>query len=374
MNISSINFAKFQKVNFKGNGNSSNPIDKPVESLQNNGPEFKISPETYMSMFATGIMNNMEQFNVSDESENEFTLEDPSSPDFAANMALSTLKTVAKTMGAYTPQAQKAPVFMKFDYNNYITNLENVIAQMKEELEGMELPDFEEMMDAYNSEEDYSDELSELDGAYEEYDEGEDDEESQLAEFESMMQFSLVMMPTIIKQQEALLEQFKTTKAQDVKKILNDLSAAHNLMFLNVLKNGSSGNARGVVGELTANVELYAEGETTDNEDGTLTFTYTDIAGTKTEITKNKSNGDYISATSRSMDGKKGFDLQFNPNGSIKKLDYINNVDNSIVSISQNENKFTVRQIFNGVITERRFIDLGDCNIKQTSMQVFLKG
>ena len=98
MNISSINFAKFQKVNFKGNGNSSNPIDKPVESLQNNGPEFKISPETYMSMFATGIMNNMEQFNVSDESEIEFTLEDPSSPDFAANMALSTLKTVAKTI------------------------------------------------------------------------------------------------------------------------------------------------------------------------------------------------------------------------------------------------------------------------------------
>ena len=374
MNISSLNFAKIQKVNFKGNTNSSNPIAKPAESLQNNGPEFKISPETYMSMFATGVVNNMEQFDVSSESETEFDIDDLTSPEFSANMALSTLKTVAKTMGAYTPEAQKAPVFMKFDYNNYITNLENAISQMKEEMEGMDIPDFEEMMETFNSDEDYIEELSELDGIYEENEQVEDDEERKLAEFESMMQFGLAMMPSIIKQQEALLEQFKTTKAQDVKKILNDLSAAHNLMFLNVLKNGSLGNARGVVGELTSNVELYAEPEITDNNVNTLTYTYFDMAGAKTEITKNKANGDYISASSRSLDGKKGFDLQFNPNGSIKKLDYINNIDNSIVSISQNENKFTVRQIFNGVITERRFIDFGDGNIKQTSMQVFMKG
>lgn len=374
MNISSVNFAKIQKVNFKGNSSSSNPIEKPAESLQNNGPEFKISPETYMSMFATGVVNNMEQFDVSSESETEFDIDDLTSPEFSANMALSTLKTVAKTMGAYTPEAQQAPVFMKFDYNNYITNLENAISQMKEEMEGMDIPDFEEMMEAFNSDEDYIEELSELDGVYEENEQVEDDEERKLAEFESMMQFGLAMMPSIIKQQEALLEQFKTTKAQDVKKILNDLSAAHNLMFLNVLKNGSLGNARGVVGELTSNVELYAEPEIADNNDNTLTYTYFDMAGAKTEITKNKANGDYISASSRSLDGKKGFDLQFNPNGSIKKLDYINNIDNSIVSISQNENKFTVRQIFNGVITERRFIDFGDGNIKQTSMQVFMKG
>ena len=97
------------------------------------------------------------------------------------------------------------------------------------------------------------------------------------------------------------------------------------------------------------------------------------MLGNSYTVVRNKENGDYISANTKSVDSSKGFELEFNPNGSIKRLDYLNSIDKSLVSISQKGNKVVARQIFNDVVTERVFVKTEDGAIKLNSARIYPK-
>jgi hypothetical protein len=62
-----------------------------------------------------------------------------------------------------------------------------------------------------------------------------------------------------------------------------------------------------------------------------------------------------------------------NKNGSIKRLDYKNDVDKSIVSITQNGSRTFVRQLFDDCASERAFIMKEDGDFKQTSFNIIVK-
>ena len=92
----------------------------------------------------------------------------------------------------------------------------------------------------------------------------------------------------------------------------------------------------------------------------------------KTEVVRNKANGDYISAKSQNAGGVVAYDLEFNKDGTIKRLDFVNNTDNSHVLLSQDRNSLVVKQVFNNAVTERHFIKHDDGNLKQTSMRIYI--
>ena len=58
--------------------------------------------------------------------------------------------------------------------------------------------------------------------------------------------------------------------------------------------------------------------------------------------------------------------LDFNKDGSIQGLDYVNNIVKSLVKISQEGNRVLVRQIFDNIVTERQFVKNDDNLLKLT--------
>ena len=362
MNISPVSNFSYRTLNFKGN-NASNPIENEnknrSESLQNNGLEIRFTPETYMQMQINSTFDRLEEYGFFTEDEEgtiditpeyDVTNEDFEQSDMGADMVIMSLKTAAAAKGATTIAAQHVPAFVKFEYKNYIQNLENSIQETKAQLETIELPDIEDLPDM---------------------EEMLDDEEAYT--MENIAQRGLAMLPEILEMQEEMLEKFKTTKAEGLKEALEDTAKASNLMFFRIIGDGFKGNARGIVNNLTNDIELQGEPEITDNGDGTSTYLYTNILGTRCEVIRNNQNGDYIRASQKDIAGNTAFEVDFNPNGSIKRLDYVNEIDKSIVSIAQKGNRVIARQIFNGLVTERTFIKTENDTLKQTSVRIFTK-
>lgn len=359
MNISPISNYSYKALNFKGN-NSTNPIENKYESQQKNGPEVKIAPETYMAMHVSAAFDRLEEKGIitTDEDgilgvtpECDYADENFNQISFAADMAIDAIKVSTAHMYLDEIDEQKIPTLVNFEYKNYIYNLESNIQKTKEQIEELDLPDPNELPS-----------IEEL------------IEQGEALNPEIIAQQALARLPEMLEMQEALVETFKTDKANALKEALKECSKAYNSMFFKAIIHGFEGNARAVVADLTANLEMYNNAEISDNNNGTLTYTYTNILGTDTTtIVKNKYNGDYISVNCKSLDESKGFELDFNPDGSIKRLDYLNGVDKSIISIAQKGNRVIARQVFNGIMTERTFIKTENNGLKQTSAQIFMK-
>ncbi len=364
MNISPVTNYNYRALNFRAN-KSTNPIENEnknnnrSESQQNNGTEIRFDSKAYLMMEFDSMFDKLEEYGVFSKNEDkklelapkfDAEHEETSPAEAAADTAIMMIKVSAASLGANTEEAQKAPTFAKFGVQNYLELLENNIKEAKAQLEDIELPNLEDL--------DEMDEFSQ-DGTG--------------IDMESVVQQSMAMVPDILETQETMLEVLKTTKTQELEEALDDLSKTTNLLFYKAINHGFNGNARGVVNTLSDNIELRCEPEIEDNEDGTSTYTYTNFNGSKYEITRNNQNGDYINAIQKDIMGNIGFEVEFNPDGSIKRLDFVNEIDKSIVSITQKENRVIARQIFNGLVTERRFIRREDGNLKQTSMQMFMR-
>ena len=319
----------------------------------------KISPETYLAMQASSAFDRFEEQGVMFENEEggleiapefDMTNEEFDEVDFAVNMAISSIKASASMLTKAGVDKKLIPTFVKFDFENYITIFENDIKEAKAQIENIDLPDIDELPSL--------EEMLEMNEA---------------PSVELFAQIALANLPKQIEMQENMLEKFKTSKAAEVKEMLEELSIATNSMLYCAIQHGFEGNARAVVADLGADFELYNTPEIIDNEDGTLTYSYTTMLGGKYEVTKNKENGDYISAASFDVAGKIGFVVDFNKDGSIKNLDYVNGIDKSIVNVSQKGNRVVVKQIFNNLVTERQFVINDDNALKLTFANIYTK-
>lgn len=369
MNLSPISNFSYKALNFKGN--TSNPIENKNKNLQNNSPEVYISPETYFSMLTNKVFDDMNKNGITSKIEksvsNDSDFFDFTSPDFnAADVAIYNLKNTALMVSSSIDSKTDVPVFMKLDYKNYLTTLEKQIAAAEQQLETMDLSYFDEGTE-------YDDELGILDGISESDDELDDFDDlsdfSDAISLKSALKETLSALPQIIESQKDLLKAFKTTKAQKLKEALEECSNAHNALLYSAILHGFQRNARSVIADLTNNIEMYNTPEITENDDGTTTYKYYVFTNIYT-ITKNSENGDYINASSKGLDGRTNFMIDFNLDGSIKKLDYVNNVDQSIVTVSQKDNRVSVKQTSNGVVSQRTFIKTPDEKLKQTSMNI----
>ena len=136
MNISPVSNFSYRTLNFKGNC-TSNPIENEnknrSESLQNNGLEIRFKPETYMQMQISSTFDRLEEYGFFTEDEEgtidiapeyDVTNEDFEQSDMGADMGIMSLKAAAAAKGATTIAAQHVPAFVKFEYKNYIQNLE----------------------------------------------------------------------------------------------------------------------------------------------------------------------------------------------------------------------------------------------------------
>ena len=321
-----------------------------------------MSPEAYMYMKTDMIFDQLEEMGFLTEDENgileladlEVDNNSLNSGFDATSMAIMALRMGAADLNRRFNTKASVPVFMKINPDNYIANLENSIKKAKEQIAQADFSQLDEMCD-------FSDMTDEEKEEYNVYMQPEMIAKD-IAEF----------LPDIIEGQEAMLEQFKTTKKSDLVQVLKEVSNATNKMLYAVVQNGFAGNARGVVACLSSDIELISTPEIIDNENGTVTYVYTDMLLNKTEVVRNKANGDYISAKSQNAGGVVMYDVEFNADGTIKKLDFVNNTDNSHVLLSQDKNNLAVKQIFNNVATERHFIKQDDENLKQTSMRIYI--
>lgn len=358
MNISPVANFSYKPLNFKGK-DESNPIEYSKESLQNNGFEIKIPPEMYTSMCIDksldalkesgmyevdkdGAMQISQAFDTESE---EFDMS-----DMTADLAIMSLNAAASMKLSDVPKSAIIPSFVDFKYENYIINLEKTIDDAKEQILNMELPDMDEI------------------AAMEESMEPQDHLNPEFC-----IQRGLAMLPEILEAQTQMLESFKSTKASALKNALAGCSRATNSILLKAIQCGFDGNARGVVTTLIDNFEMYNEPQIVDNQDGTVSYLYTNVLGTQYEVIKDKANGDYISASQKGLDGKTRLEVDFNSDGSIKRLDMLNEIDKSLVYITQKQNRVIAKQIFNGLVTESRFILDESRNLRQTGFRMFFQ-
>ena len=262
MNISPISFTLSKTLNFKGSEKATNPIEDSQKSLQNNGAEIKIPPEAYMYMKTDMIFDQLEEMGILTEDEDgilelgdlQITENDSNSGLDATGMAIMALRLGAADLNKRFDTSSQVPVFIKINPDNYIANLENSIKEAKAQIAQA---DFSELYEAC------------------EYPDMTDEEKE---EYNVYMQPEMIakdiaeFLPDIIKGQEAMLEQFKTTKKSDLVQALKEVSNATNKMLFAVAQNGFAGNARGVVACLSSNIELISTPEIVDNEDGTETY------------------------------------------------------------------------------------------------------
>ncbi|MBR5304095.1 MAG: hypothetical protein IKU37_04640 [Candidatus Gastranaerophilales bacterium] len=367
MNISSISNFSYKALNFKGN-NVSNPIDETNKSEQNNAPEIKLPEEIFYGAQMNLALKAAGQVWHTPEEPEEYPELDSSGDNFnqvqmAVDSTIANFKTIANMTRSMFPVQGVIPTLVKFDVESYLAYLKTTIAEIEAQIQDMDLPDIEDFNLFGGS--------CEIDEDFEGMEEP-DDDISGFFDPEYIAQMSVAMLPVMLETQKKVYDIFSTSKKDELAQALQEFSTATNQKLYGIIQNGFIGNARGVVSNLTSGDEVYIEPEIIDNGNGTSTYRYTDILLNTTEVIKNNSNGDYISAKKQNVGGEKSFEVKFNKDGSISRLDYVNSFDKSMVSISQKGKMVNIKQYFENFVTDRSFIQQEDGSLKLTSARMSL--
>ena len=138
----------------------------------------------------------------------------------------------------------------------------------------------------------------------------------------------------------------KEEKYDEIKEMFrkNDLYSNYQKML--VLKAGQNRNPKQVIDLLTDNETIKTIPTINDKGDGTSAFVYSSQPGNMLVVTRDNNNGDYIDfATFPSITAG-----QFNKDGSIQNLKFVNQIDNSTTIIYPHDDKvFVVYNIGNSV-------------------------
>ena len=138
----------------------------------------------------------------------------------------------------------------------------------------------------------------------------------------------------------------KEEKYEEIKEMFrkNDLYSNYQKML--VLKAGQNRNPKQVIDLLTDNETIKTIPTINDRGDGTSVFVYSSKPGNIVAVTRDNNNGDYIDfATFPSITAG-----QFNKDGSIQNLKFVNQIDNSTTIIYPHDDKvFIVYNIGNSV-------------------------
>lgn len=351
MNISPISAFTYKRINFKGNNNS-DPIKQNSPSLQNNGPEVKISSDISKILLTNSFEKELQQqVAAKDDAVREAVFKDGefNATELESEAMIDSLNTAAKIGFPENMKGKCIPKFIKYSAENYISSVEKSIEVAKIELGSMDLPSMDNLPDF-----DFSKEMS----------------LEQLIQLNNISRF--MAMFEMIENRQKVVELLKTTKKARLQKAMDNLSDAMNAQLYSAILHGFNGNARAAFADLSANIEMYEESEIIDNKNGTLAYIFEGGADDESfYIIKNKSNGDYISAHMKTAGTTKAFDIHFNPDGTIKKLIYFFGSDNSILSLSQKDKQVISKYTSGNMIDERSFILTPEKELKLTSVRAY---
>lgn len=353
MKISPISAFTYKKINFKGN-NGSDPIKQNSPSLQNNGPEVKISSDISKILLTNSFEKELkQQIAAKDNDVQDAIFKDGefNAAELESEAFIDSLNVGAKIGFPENLKGKCIPKFIKYSAANCISNMEKSIEVAKVELGSIDLPSMDNLPDF-----DFSKEMS----------------LEQLVQLSNISKFMALF--EMIENREHVLELLKTTKKARLQKAMDNLSDAMNAQLYNAILHGFDRNARAAFADLSANIEMYDEPEIIDNNNGTLTYLFDGESDNESFfIIKNKSNGDYISAHMNTANTAKAFDIYFNPDGTIKKLNYFFGNDDSILSLSQNDNRVISKHTSGNMVDERSFILTPEKELKLTSVRAYKK-
>lgn len=351
MNISPISAFTYKRINFKGN-NDSDPIKQNSPSLQNNGPEVKISSDVSKVLLTNSFEKELQQqIAAKDDDLKEVIFKDGefNGAELEAEAMIDTMNTGAKIGFPEKMKGKSIPTFIKYSAASCIAGIEKSIEIAKIELGNIDLPDMDNLPDF-----DMSKELS----------------LEQLIQLNNIREF--MMMFEMIENRQKVVDLLKTTKKARLQNAMDNLSNSMNAQLYSAILHGFEGNARAAFADLSANIEIYEEPEIIDMNNGTLTYLYDDESDNEAfYIIKNKNNGDYISAHMKAKNGSKAFDIDFNPDGTIKKLVYFFGNDNSILSLSQKDKRVISKYTSGDMVDERSFILTPEKELKLTSVRAY---
>ncbi len=146
-------------------------------------------------------------------------------------------------------------------------------------------------------------------------------------------------------------------KPEELQESLDMLALAYNYKIYQILMNGFNCDARQTLMDLSNYGILSPDFEVSKENEDVLLYTYKTNLGTL-EVRRNKNNMDYISAKLENTDDDLSFDVKFNKDGSIQSLSVFIPFDNSNIFIQQevNSNIATVGKYLDEHLETKRFI------------------
>ena len=264
MNISSVSNFSCKALNFKGK-NETNSIEENKASKQNNSPEIKLPAETFYGAQINSAIKAAKHVWHTPEAPEEYPELDLSGDNFnpvqmAVDSTIANFKTIANMTRRMFPVQGDIPTLVKFDVDSYLAYLKTTIAEIETQIEDMELPDTE-VFNLFS-------ESCDIDEDFEGMEESDDDDNSGFFDPEYIAQMSVAMLPTILETQKKMYDVLSTSKKDELAQALQEFSTATNQKLYTIIQNGFNGDARGVVGILTSNDEVYIEPEIIDNGNG----------------------------------------------------------------------------------------------------------
>ncbi len=327
MNIIPVIYKNQPVLNFKGKKETSNPNNTQSQSIQNNSPDYFIDPKVYV-----GYLYNKKAKEVNDylNQTNIHTNKQTAGMDnIVIDTMIANLINMAKLIGL-PPEDEKntIPSLITYNAENYIQECELL---NNEKIKTANLV-FEEDIKA----------LEKM---------GVDEED-----IEDIKKDGYEMLKELKNKIDGTNKSLRTNQSK-IQNALNINADAYNYRIFSAIKAGFNGDARKAILELTSNTILIIPPEIKNNNDGTYTYTYKN-SKTTTTIKRNAQNLDYISAVEKENDtGDMIFNLQFNKDGSIKKLKIKNEINDTEITIYQDKDtdSLKVQEREKNTIADRNF-------------------
>lgn len=358
MMISPISVKNNFNLKFKANSSDLKPDNDKTKSKQNNSPDISFDSALYNQALLNKFLQNFDSdsFSAIDDAlefsdddlsvaddissiDDDFGLDISKISQSSALASIISLKLAAKSIGLPSDEIKDfIPHFVNFSAENYLKYLENSLTGYG-------------LLDNFNH--NNPDAINKVAA----------DEGDLVGSFDNMMGMVLQSVQQTIK----ALSDYKP-QLQDA---LDDVARANDYMIYKALINGFNFDARQVILSLTSDSILAVNPKITDKDDGTLIYDYS-TPSSFVRVIRNKDNLDYISAVSyMTGDPRKIFDVQFNEDGSIKKLEVKNDIDGTNIIVSQDKNSHTakVQQINGNLMADRSYV-LIDGKLKQTSFNL----